>query len=83
MDSGMAAIQGASLDNLALGKKCVIVLDIATSHTVGAAFMHGEVAGLFEYHTSDITRDKIDRLIDGIISPKRYEGGAHVRLHHT
>ncbi|MBW2298308.1 MAG: pyruvate formate-lyase activating enzyme [Deltaproteobacteria bacterium] len=81
MDSGMAAIQGASLDGLARGRECVAVLDVATSHTLGATLIHGEIAGFFEYHTSDITGGKIDRLIidlaDGKLNHRQIldEGG--------
>ena len=39
MDSGMAAILGASMDAGANGKERVFVLDVATSHTVGAAMV--------------------------------------------
>ena len=63
MDSGMAAILGASLDPLAAGKEAVMVLDIATSHTVGAAMQAGQLLGFFEYHTKDITVERLDRLL--------------------
>jgi len=63
MDSGMAAILGGTLDPVAAQRKKLIVLDIATSHTVGAAFDEGELAGFFEYHTKDITMEILDRLI--------------------
>ncbi len=63
MDSGMAAILGASMDQLARGKGAIIVLDIATSHTVGAAMQRGELLSFFEYHTRDITVGRIDELL--------------------
>jgi uncharacterized protein (DUF1786 family) len=63
MDSGMAAIVGASLDGQAISKERILVLDIATSHTVGAALINQELAGFFEYHTQDITAEKIDLLL--------------------
>ncbi len=66
MDSGMAAIQGACCDPLCLGLKRFMVLDIATSHTVGAAISAGEIAGFFEYHTHDITIEKLDRLLTAL-----------------
>jgi uncharacterized protein (DUF1786 family) len=66
MDSGMAAILGASLDPLAEGRERILTLDLATSHTVGALLDQGEIAGLFEYHTRDITLEKVDRLIHGL-----------------
>jgi len=64
MDSGMAAILGASMDVQANFKERIIVLDIATSHTVGAALEKGEIAGFFEYHTRDITCERLDALVE-------------------
>ena len=63
MDSGMAAILGASMDRLAPEGKPVLLLDIATSHTVGAAVTGKELAGFFEYHTQDITLEKLENLL--------------------
>jgi uncharacterized protein (DUF1786 family) len=63
MDSGMAAILGASLDIQAATKDKILVLDIATSHTVGAALSGGEITGFFEYHTHDITLKRLEGLI--------------------
>ncbi|MDB9822933.1 DUF1786 domain-containing protein [Deltaproteobacteria bacterium] len=82
MDSGMAAILGASLDSSAVGKEHVMVLDIATSHTVGAALDNGEIAGFFEYHTRDISLEKLESLLiqlgDGKLEhSKILEEGGH------
>jgi len=63
MDSGMAAILGASLELRAKSKQKLIVIDVATSHTVSAALDGGEIAGFFEYHTHDITRERLEHLI--------------------
>jgi uncharacterized protein (DUF1786 family) len=81
MDSGMAAILGGSMDVLAHNKKRVVILDVATSHTVGAALLGAELAGFFEYHTSDITLERLEDLLvelcDGNIEHPRIlaEGG--------
>jgi uncharacterized protein (DUF1786 family) len=81
MDSGMAAILGASLDSLCQRKERFLVLDIATSHTVGAAISGEELAGFFEYHTQDITLEKLEDLLrdlaDGKLSHQQIltEGG--------
>jgi len=81
MDSGMAAILGASLDRLAADKDTILVLDIATSHTVGAAMQNGRLCGFFEYHTKDITALRLDQLLKdlpaGRLSHRRIldEGG--------
>ncbi len=63
MDSGMAAIQGACCDPMCQGLKRFMVLDIATSHTVGAAIVAGEIAGFFEYHTHGLTAERLDWLL--------------------
>jgi len=87
MDSGMAAIVGASLDPQAQGGRPFVVLDVATSHTVCAAAAAGELAGVVEYHTKDITRERLERLleelVDGRLDHRRVlsEGGhgAYIR----
>jgi uncharacterized protein (DUF1786 family) len=66
MDSGMAAILGASMDRLAVDKTSILVLDIATSHTVGAAIQQGRLCGFFEYHTQDITVERLDQLLNAL-----------------
>ena len=70
MDSGMAAILGASMDPAARGKHNLVVLDVATSHTVGAALADGEIAGFFEYHTRDITTRRLDELVRDLADGK-------------
>ena len=81
MDSGMAAILGGSMDVLARNKERVVILDVATSHTVAAAMLGDEVAGFFEYHTADITLERLEDLLvelcDGKIAHDRIlaEGG--------
>ncbi len=63
MDSGMAAILGASMDTSASNKERILVLDIATSHTVGAALKHEEIVGFFEYHTHDLNLERLEGLL--------------------
>jgi uncharacterized protein (DUF1786 family) len=63
MDSGMAAILGASLDPTVMHLQTFMVLDIATSHTVGAVVSGGELQGSFEYHTHDITLERLEQLL--------------------
>ena len=81
MDSGMAAVLGASMDIQCRDREKVLILDIATSHTVGAALMGNEIAGFFEYHTHDITLKRLESLLaslaDGSISHQEIlkEGG--------
>jgi uncharacterized protein (DUF1786 family) len=70
MDSGMAAILGASLDAQAKSKRRILVLDIATSHTVGATLEGGEIGGFFEYHTRDITLNRLEELMVDLANGK-------------
>lgn len=63
MDSGIAAMIGASLDFHLRGKTRFIVLDIATSHTVCAAIEGDEIAGFVEYHTRDLSLEKLESLL--------------------
>lgn len=81
MDSGMAAILGATTDKTAQQVDPLVVLDVATSHTVGAVITGAEIAGFFEYHTHDITLERLEALIrdlaNGDLSHKQIlaEGG--------
>jgi len=87
MDSGMAAILGAAMDPEAQASERFMVLDVATSHTVGAALIGLEIAGFFEYHTNDITLERLEALLvdlaEGRLSHQQIlsEGGhgAYVR----
>jgi len=89
MDSGMAAILGGSMDFLAQNRQRLVILDVATSHTVGAAMVADEIAGFFEYHTADITlarlQDLLVELCDGKIDHRRIlaEGGHGAYLRKT
>ena len=82
MDSGMAAILGSSMDPVARSKGKALVLDVATSHTLGAALEGGELSGFFEYHTRDISVDRLDyllqKLADGELEHEKIlEEGGH------
>jgi uncharacterized protein (DUF1786 family) len=63
MDSGMAAVTGAAQDWHARRARRFTVLDVATSHTVCAALADGELAAMVEYHTADITRERLEALL--------------------
>jgi uncharacterized protein (DUF1786 family) len=81
MDSGMAAMAGGARDLQIRGLSPVLILDIATSHTVAATMEGDTLAGVFEYHTHDITLEKLESLLkdlaDGRIDHERVlaEGG--------
>jgi len=89
MDSGMAAILGASMDPRARQEQRVLTIDVATSHTLGAALEDDEIAGFFEYHTVDLTLDQVQRLLidlaDGNLKHEQIlkEGGHGAYLRKT
>jgi uncharacterized protein (DUF1786 family) len=66
MDSGMAAILGASLDPSTRPGQTLMVLDVATSHTVGAVLTDGMLQASFEYHTHDITLQRLEQLMKNL-----------------
>ena len=68
MDSGMAAILGASMDLCVRQEQRVLTIDIATSHTLGAALEGDEIAGFFEYHTVDLTLQRVQRLLTDLVN---------------
>jgi uncharacterized protein (DUF1786 family) len=63
MDTGMAAILGASLEPSCKGLSKTMVVDIATSHTLAATLMGREITGLFEYHTHNLTVERLEELM--------------------
>jgi uncharacterized protein (DUF1786 family) len=63
MDSGVAAVLGACQDATVAALDRILVLDIATSHTVAAAMQSGVLCGFFEYHTQDVSANRLDRLL--------------------
>jgi uncharacterized protein (DUF1786 family) len=63
MDTGMAAILGASLEPRCKNLSKTMVLDIATSHTLAATLIGKEIAGMFEYHTHKLSLKRLEELI--------------------
>jgi len=63
MDTGMAAIIGASLDPYLRGCDHCIIVDIGNSHTLGAVLTKGLIGGFFEYHTNGLTPQRMEELL--------------------
>lgn len=89
MDSGMAAMTGAAQDPHAGDGQPVMILDVATSHTVAAVMEEDQVAGFVEYHTRDITLARLEALLrelaEGRVRHDRIlaEGGHGAYLRHA
>ena len=72
MDSKFASVCGATCDRYVKILEKFIVMDIGNGHTLAAAFDGGEISGVFEHHTRNMTPDKIElfvkKLADGTIT---------------
>jgi uncharacterized protein (DUF1786 family) len=66
MDTGAAAIVGASLDPRLKGCKHCIIIDIGNSHTLGAVLSNGLIGGFFEYHTDGLSPKLLPELMIGL-----------------
>jgi uncharacterized protein (DUF1786 family) len=66
MDTGPAAILGALDDAVVAAADPVVVLNLGNFHTI-AAVLHGRrIAGLFEHHTGELTRPKLEHYLDAL-----------------
>lgn len=66
MDTGPAAILGALDDAAVAAADPVVVLNIGNFHTI-AALLHGRrIAGLFEHHTGELSRPKLEQYLDAL-----------------
>jgi len=68
MASGLAAVLGARFDPFCADRPTAAVLDVATSHTVGAVFAGADLAGWFEVHTHDLDVDELDELLPALVA---------------
>jgi len=66
MDTGMAAVLGASLDRNLQGCSHCLVVDIGNSHTLGACLTNNILGGFFEYHTNHLTSQRFEELLVGL-----------------
>jgi uncharacterized protein (DUF1786 family) len=66
MDTGPAAILGALDDTVVAAADPLIVLNVGNFHTI-AALLHGRrIAGLFEHHTGELSRTKLEEYLDAL-----------------
>ena len=80
MDTGPAAIFGASLD-----PRCIepaVIINFGNGHTVAALLDEGKITAIFEHHTSQLGPEKlrtfVDKLCDGTLKNSEvFEDGGH------
>src|SRR3989441_1246777 len=66
MDTGPAAILGALDDAVVAASDPVIVLNVGNFHTIAAVLDERCIAGLFEHHTGELTRPKLEHYLDAL-----------------
>ncbi|MGB9936356.1 MAG: DUF1786 domain-containing protein [Methanobacterium sp.] len=72
MDSKFASVCGATCDRYVKDLSKFIVMDIGNGHTLAASFSEGKIQGVFEHHTRNLNKSKIEeltrKLADGTIT---------------
>jgi uncharacterized protein (DUF1786 family) len=64
MDTGPAAILGALDDATVAAADPVAVVNVGNFHTIAALLDGRRIAGLFEHHTGQLTRPKLEHYLD-------------------
>ena len=71
MDTGSAAVAGAMDDARVRASGEVVVVNIGNFHTLAFHLRSGQIQGLFEHHTGELTRPKLEQylrwLVDGTL----------------
>lgn len=66
MDTGPAAILGALEDGVVGMSDPVLVLNLGNFHTIAALLHERRIAGLFEHHTGELSRPKLEQYLDAL-----------------
>jgi len=59
MDTGFAAVLGSLEDERVKEKQKVVCINVGNAHTIAISIDDGEIAGIFEHHTSLLDRQKL------------------------
>src|SRR5437879_8077110 len=68
MDTGPAAILGALEDAVVAAANPVSVVNVGNFHTIAALLDERRIIGLFEHHTGELTRPKLEHYLDALAS---------------
>ncbi len=66
MDTGPAAILGALDDAVVAAANPVSVVNVGNFHTIGALLDERRITGLFEHHTGELNRPKLEHYLDAL-----------------
>ncbi|WP_295722209.1 DUF1786 domain-containing protein [uncultured Methanobrevibacter sp.] len=86
MDTKFASICGMCYDRKSKKLNSYIVMDIGNGHTTAASIENGKIQGVFEHHTSNLTKKSIvkyvEKLAEGTLTNeeiyKDHGHGAHI-----
>ena len=86
MDSKFAAVCGACQDKNVAKLNSYVVMDIGNGHTMAVSIENGFIQGVFEHHTSVLTPQKIETLVNKLVKATLthsevhddYGHGAHI-----
>lgn len=68
MDTGIAAIIGASEDGVVCSAKSKVIINIGNGHILGVAIENDSIMGLFEHHSGSLDANKLELLISDLCS---------------
>lgn len=66
MDTAPAAVLGALEDPQVRGREAAIVANLGNFHALAFNLRNGEIAGLFEHHTGQLSRARLEKLVRGL-----------------
>jgi len=67
MDTGPAAVLGALDDLEVRAAPHIAAVNVGNFHTIAFLLDAGRIRGLFEHHTGELTRDKLERYLDQLV----------------
>jgi uncharacterized protein (DUF1786 family) len=68
MDTAPAAVLGALEDPVVAGQSAAIVANVGNFHCLAFRLEGGRIAGLFEHHTGELSRDELEAFLDRLIA---------------
>lgn len=63
MDTGSAAVLGALEDPLVRSQQNSLLCNIGNFHTLAFHLIHGQIVGIFEHHTGEISRAQLEDML--------------------
>jgi uncharacterized protein (DUF1786 family) len=66
MDTGPAAVLGALEDDRVRSTERVMIANLGNFHTIAALLDGGEIRGLLEHHTGELTKTKLEGYLEAL-----------------